>query len=281
MSNPNTNYGVYQYQQRGFEDSYTIFNWNDFCYVAVFDGHGSSKMLNSTMNGKYHAAKYASDYLHKRIFEKLSYIDSTNTNLVKNAIVDTFILFDREMLDTTFAGSTATILLIDNKNKYLYQINLGDSRSIIFNKDIMSVTNDHHPNNESEKNRIISAGSFIISDRIRGELAVSRAFGDYQYKNINGVYNGIKGEVSCVPDINILSYSNFDSLTALLTSDAPFEPDKRFFNLSKPGFDTLSLIKLFHKYSQSLSLDLIANNMANEIKVRTTDDITIIIIRIC
>jgi serine/threonine protein phosphatase PrpC len=41
---------------------------------------------------------------------------------------------------------------------------------------------DHKPSREDESKRIREAGGFVINNRVMGELAVSRAFGDAEFK---------------------------------------------------------------------------------------------------
>ena len=43
-------------------------------------------------------------------------------------------------------------------------------------------TADHKPTNLDEKQRIQAAGGVVITQRINGSLAVSRALGDFDYK---------------------------------------------------------------------------------------------------
>jgi serine/threonine protein phosphatase PrpC len=42
---------------------------------------------------------------------------------------------------------------------------------------------DHKPNDEEERKRIIKAGHSVMMDRVDGSLALSRAFGDLEYKD--------------------------------------------------------------------------------------------------
>ena len=44
------------------------------------------------------------------------------------------------------------------------------------------MTVDHKPAREDETRRIRDAGGFVINNRVMGELAVSRAFGDCEFK---------------------------------------------------------------------------------------------------
>ncbi len=44
------------------------------------------------------------------------------------------------------------------------------------------LSEDHKPAREDEAKRIKDAGGFVINNRVMGELAVSRAFGDADFK---------------------------------------------------------------------------------------------------
>lgn len=44
------------------------------------------------------------------------------------------------------------------------------------------LSQDHKPTREDESKRIREAGGFVINNRVMGELAVSRAFGDVDFK---------------------------------------------------------------------------------------------------
>jgi serine/threonine protein phosphatase PrpC len=44
------------------------------------------------------------------------------------------------------------------------------------------LSRDHKPSREDEARRIREAGGFVINGRVMGELAVSRAFGDAEFK---------------------------------------------------------------------------------------------------
>jgi serine/threonine protein phosphatase PrpC len=44
------------------------------------------------------------------------------------------------------------------------------------------MSEDHKPTREDESKRIRDAGGFVINNRVMGELAVSRAFGDVDFK---------------------------------------------------------------------------------------------------
>jgi len=66
----------------------------------------------------------------------------------------------------------------------IYCANIGDSRSILFTGEtVIPLSEDHKPDNDVELRRIKKANHFVEEGRIDGNLALSRAFGDFQYKD--------------------------------------------------------------------------------------------------
>jgi serine/threonine protein phosphatase PrpC len=59
----------------------------------------------------------------------------------------------------------------------------GDSRCLMLGKGkYKPITVDHKPDAKGELKRIETAGSYVLSSRVKGVLGVSRAFGDFKYK---------------------------------------------------------------------------------------------------
>lgn len=262
-------FGFSQKQKRSSEDRYQIKTFGDFTYYAVFDGHGGLSRQ------KVNVVDFCQQHLHDYLELHLKNVtDTSDTTQMVEAIKNTFIFFDKEMfLAKMHGGSTCTMLLIDNKNGFIYQINLGDSRSIIFDHSlkIISVTKDHKPTDQDEKIRIFQSGQFVNIGRVSGILAVSRAFGDFDeiFKFVNGKYDSILSSVSVVPDVNILRKGPW---RILMMSDAPFESD--FYSNTK-------LVEISQKL-RSLNVDpmFISSQLVSDIDTRTTDDITIIYIEL-
>ena len=89
-------------------------------------------------------------------------------------------LIDERYLHT---GTTAVCVVYDSKYQALYFANLGDSRGILIrDNQLVFSTVDHKPETESEYERIIKIGGQVVSNRVNGALAVSRAFGDFNLK---------------------------------------------------------------------------------------------------
>eukprot|EP00520_Triparma_pacifica_P003958 CAMPEP_0118667938 /NCGR_PEP_ID=MMETSP0785-20121206/20066_1 /TAXON_ID=91992 /ORGANISM="Bolidomonas pacifica, Strain CCMP 1866" /LENGTH=517 /DNA_ID=CAMNT_0006562451 /DNA_START=316 /DNA_END=1869 /DNA_ORIENTATION=+ len=80
---------------------------------------------------------------------------------------------------------------------------LGDSRAVLCrNYEAISLSKDHKPGNAIETARILNAGGTVQRGRINGNLAVSRSFGDFFYKN-DKERRQEEQMVSPVPDITI------------------------------------------------------------------------------
>ena len=100
-------------------------------------------------------------------------------------------------------GSSAICAVIHGRT--LFVANAGDSRAVLCRKDgvVVPLSEDHKPNLEREKKRIYSSGGFVSSGRVNGCLALSRGFGDFQYKN-NGSIPPKAQAVTCDPDITAI-----------------------------------------------------------------------------
>jgi len=100
------------------------------------------------------------------------------------------------------AGCTANVILImDNQ---IYCANAGDSRTILIQDsgNIIPLSKDHKPDDLTEKSRIQKAGGFIIEGRVNGNLNLSRAIGDLEYKK-NASIHPKDQLISAMPDVKI------------------------------------------------------------------------------
>ena len=72
--------------------------------------------------------------------------------------------------------------MIGNK---LFCANLGDARAVLCrNGKALDLSVDHKAKRKDEQERIKSQGGYIVFGRVLGRLAISRAFGDFDCKNI-------------------------------------------------------------------------------------------------
>jgi len=79
-------------------------------------------------------------------------------------------------------GTTANIIFI--KKEHFYISNVGDSYSVLFrNGKATKLNTEHKTNVPGEYTRIINAGYKIINNRVDGKLNLTRAIGDFVFKN--------------------------------------------------------------------------------------------------
>ncbi|XP_042904399.1 probable protein phosphatase 2C 6 [Parasteatoda tepidariorum] len=80
------------------------------------------------------------------------------------------------------SGSTGTVLLIGSKHYYC--ANVGDSRCVLSRGgEAIDLSIDHKPDDPEEMKRINATGSVVSEGRINKSLNLSRAFGDFYYKD--------------------------------------------------------------------------------------------------
>uniref|UniRef100_H2Z7Z9 PPM-type phosphatase domain-containing protein n=1 Tax=Ciona savignyi TaxID=51511 RepID=H2Z7Z9_CIOSA len=212
------------------EDSHTaklslpgLPSWSFF---AVFDGHAGSKVAE-------HSSEHLLDSIlshanFKKIIESSEKGKIEDEKLVKKAIVDSFLLFDHKMRNISDAktgfdrsGSTCVCVLITPHRFYF--INCGDSRGLLCRQGTVEfATLDHKPCNPLERERIQNAGGNVLIQRVNGSLAVSRALGDYEYKNVEDK-SQTEQLVSPEPDITCIERSFKEDEFIILACDGIFD----------------------------------------------------------
>lgn len=141
-------------------------------FFAVYDGHGGGSV-----------AKFAGQNVHKRLVAEETYHEKLYEAALKRAFLGT----DEDLLANPAhtrdpSGCTAVAALITHDGK-IYVANAGDSRSVISTKgEVKPLSFDHKPSNAVERKRITGAGGYIEYGRVNGNLALSRALGDFEFK---------------------------------------------------------------------------------------------------
>ena len=171
--------------------------------LAIFDGHGGAgaaifagqkliQLIEDTPEWKEYAADPNLD----------------DPEMVGKAMVKAYFECDRVLrqfqeTDSTADTSGCTAVSCMLTPKYVICVNAGDSRAVIGSNGLtIALSEDHKPNNELERIRIEEAGGFIKNGRVDADLAVSRAFGDFQYKTRPDLPPE-EQKVSCEPDVRI------------------------------------------------------------------------------
>ncbi|KAI1903843.1 hypothetical protein AGOR_G00031390 [Albula goreensis] len=150
----------------------------DWGYFAVYDGHAGSMV-----------AQYCSQHLLDYILATGVIKATEDKEAVSEGIREGFLRIDRQMHATARregwdrGGSTVVSVLLSPRR--LYFINCGDSRALLCRDGrVCFYTEDHKPYNPRELERIQNAGGTVTMQRINGSLAVSRALGDFSYKEV-------------------------------------------------------------------------------------------------
>jgi serine/threonine protein phosphatase PrpC len=154
-------------------------NMKNINIFAIFDGHGGKDV-----------AKYIKKNIPQFFTRKHMNYDTNNQEKFKKYIEKVYDHvqnnLERKYKNTSYTIGSTALLSIFYKNKKTIKynvINVGDSRSVKCNKDLIAVplSIDHKPHHIKEKKRIENIGGEIFFDgddwRVQ-DLSVSRAFGD-------------------------------------------------------------------------------------------------------
>ena len=173
---------------------------------GVYDGHGGS--FTSEYAGDHFVDIFCS---RKEVKEYVSMTqadrdDVPGVALLKSALASAFLKIDEKMravkiLENRHDRSGSTIVVVLITPKHFICANAGDSRAC-FRRDGIAkpLSFDHKPNEPVELSRIINAGGFVRIKRVDGDLAVSRALGDFQYKNRTNLPPELQ-KVTALPDV--------------------------------------------------------------------------------
>lgn len=189
-------------------------------FYAVYDGHGGRQ-----------CARFLASRLHESFTHQV-YLQSPDLRISKSpdravydALFRSFVLTDRAFLHfygshgRTVSPGCATIAVI-HIHDTLYAAGCGDARAVVCRDgSAVELSDDHKPGRPDEVKRIEASGGFVRAKRVLGRLAVSRALGDLEYKNV-GTDKApvVLGE----PEIRVLKLTPQDEFL-LLACDGLFD----------------------------------------------------------
>lgn len=157
---------------------------------AVYDGHGGERV-----------AKFTGQELHKIVAGEEAFASGDYSEALKDGFLSTdrAILADRQFNEDP-SGCTATVNLITGDGR-IFCANAGDSRTVLGIKGTAKpLSFDHKPQNAEEKARICAAGGYVDFGRVNGNLALSRAIGDFEFKKRKDL-TPEKQVVTAYPDV--------------------------------------------------------------------------------
>jgi protein phosphatase len=192
-------------------------------------------------------------------------------------IKETCLRIDKEYLDAKRTGGSTGTFFFAHKtgaNSIHLQVgNVGDSRVLVSQKgECVSMTTDHKPMDPEERRRIIACKGHVENNRVNGSLALSRAFGDSDYKR-NGD-DQLQQQVIALPDVTHIDLTLDGKDYALVACDGVFEGN----------FSNEQVIQFANDLMAAGEKDLavISNKVCVEAIVRgSKDNISCMIIQFC
>lgn len=182
----------------------SLYRWSlPSSFYAVFDGHGGSE-----------AATYIKNNATRLFFEEADLPESSEINdtflgELQNSHRRSFLLADQALADDIAVdqscGTTALTALI--LGQHLVVANAGDCRAVLCRKGVsVQMSQDHRPNYLPEQKRVEELGGYVELGYLNGELAVTRALGDWYMKLPFGSTSPLTAE----PDIKQIMLTEED-----------------------------------------------------------------------
>lgn len=146
-------------------------------------------------------------------------------------------------------------------------MNLGDARAILCrNEQALDLSQDHKASRKDEQQRIMDQGGYIVFGRVLGRLAITRAFGDFDCKQID--VNSSSGSEGLQGSGNVdLSSSGENNKQGKLANVKNFvlsEPEIRVttINPETDDFFLLASDGLFDRFTSQECVDLARSKIA-------------------
>lgn len=191
------------------------------------------------------------------------------------------------LLDSS--GSTGNIVCIENVSSDCHGdefkvtcINVGDSRCILYNEGVLiPMSLDHKPYDPNELRRIVDCFGFVHRNRLNGELAMSRAFGDFSFKQ-NCQVTPDKQILVATPDIKQVTIhvprSSYDDYQFLIIAcDGLFDV---LSNQEAVRFVASKLKEQEEQSTNGFNPEAVANQLVSHAidDLGSTDNVTVILI---
>ncbi|KPA84719.1 putative protein phosphatase 2C [Leptomonas pyrrhocoris] len=191
--------------RRSMEDAHTLLLLDKGGFFGVYDGHSGAA-----------TSKYCGEYMFQFVHQTTAFMRGE----ISQALYDGFIAIDKYLHSLPSferGGCAAVVLYVDGDD--LYCANAGDSRCIMCrNGSVDSLSTDHKPFLPAEQMRIERAGCYVLNRRVNGMLALSRAIGDFMFKN-NSQVSWEMQAVTCAPEVRVTHLNRDKDEFAVLACD--------------------------------------------------------------
>eukprot|EP01060_Flectonema_neradi_P020632 TRINITY_DN2814_c0_g1_i1.p1 TRINITY_DN2814_c0_g1~~TRINITY_DN2814_c0_g1_i1.p1 ORF type:complete len:305 (+),score=56.27 TRINITY_DN2814_c0_g1_i1:75-989(+) len=172
-------------------------------FFAVFDGHSGQA-----------TAQYCGQNIHKKVTASQEYKERDWASCVRASFLTTDADWEKERDEDDTSGSTAVMCLISPSGQIVVG-NAGDSRCVLSRGGkAIPLSQDHKPTNKTELARIQAAGDDVINGRVNGNLALSRAIGDFAFKQ-NKDLPPEEQSITAAPDITVTEMTGDDEFIVL------------------------------------------------------------------
>lgn len=273
---------------------------------AVFDGHGGNQVA---------------DFAKAHFIEELEASENYKGGDFESALKETFVRMDELMnteegeeelktytqkedesnfgaysgMDPTgniamSCGCTACVCLIvkDETSYQVYWANAGDSRCVLSQDSLaVSLSDDHKPSLAKEEERIKNAKGYVEADRVNGSLNLSRALGDFSYKN-NPELALDEQQVICIPEVKVATIDEktqfliiaCDGIWDWMTNEVAIEfiHEQLRENSSTEGFKLSSINEAI--FEKNIALDTFGTSTGSGKEGAGCDNMTSIIVKL-
>jgi len=239
---------------------------------AVFDGHGGSEValfskkhispaLRET--AQFKEGEYAKG-LERSFFQLDEMILADYPDCLKTCLQEAgesnFGHLRPDPHGDACAGCTATACFI--KDRKIHIANAGDSRIVLCQGGkAIDLSEDHKPELDSERDRIVKAGGYITEGRVNGNLNLTRAVGDFTYKKDKSLQPA-EQIITVAPDISSQDLLESDEFL-ILGCDGVWDrkTSQEVVDFVKPRLDSKPKDKPLSAIVEELLDDLISPNV--------------------
>ncbi|CAH1424665.1 unnamed protein product [Lactuca virosa] len=190
-----------------------LYKWSfPSSFYAIFDGHGGSE-----------ASSYVKNHVMKLLFEDSDFPQSSDINKtflkdLEDSHSKAFLLADKAIANecsiNNDCGTTALTVLV--LGQHLVIANAGDCRAVLCRNGIaIPMSQDHRPSCLQEKKRVEELGGCFEGGFLDGDLAVTRALGDWYLK----LPIGSNSPLIANPEVSVMVLSEEDDEFMIIGCD--------------------------------------------------------------